>query len=95
LACKSNSLPGRCNISSPVPNARLAIEIQAEDLASQLTLLDVSVFKCIQPEELSSCSWNKKNKLTVAPNVVSFTRRFNYVCIDIIIDVNYNEFCFN
>ncbi|XP_016841817.1 ras-specific guanine nucleotide-releasing factor RalGPS2 isoform X1 [Nasonia vitripennis] len=78
VACKSNSLPGRCNVSSPVPNATVATEIPAEDLASQLTLLDASVFKCIRPEELSSCSWNKKNKLLVAPNVVSFTRRFNH-----------------
>ncbi|XP_014208406.1 ras-specific guanine nucleotide-releasing factor RalGPS2-like [Copidosoma floridanum] len=79
MVCKSNSLPGRCNVNSPVPNTMVATEISAEDLASQLTLLDVSVFECIQPEELSSCSWNKKNKLSIAPNVVSFTRRFNHV----------------
>ncbi|KAJ8686356.1 hypothetical protein QAD02_022150 [Eretmocerus hayati] len=75
---KSNSLPGRCSVNSPLPNANVAIEIPAEDLATQLTLLDVGVFKSIRPEELSSCSWNKKNKLIVAPNVVSFTRRFNH-----------------
>ena len=26
-----------------------------------------------------SCSWNKKNKLEVAPNVVAFIKRFNHV----------------
>lgn len=88
VACKSNSLPGRCNVSSPVPNATVATEIPAEDLASQLTLLDAGVFKCIRPEELSSCSWNKKNKLLVAPNVVSFTRRFNHVSISIFTNVH-------
>lgn len=82
VVCKSNSLPGRGNANSPVPNATVATEIPAEDLATQLTLLDACVFKSIRPEELSSCSWNKKNKLTIAPNVVAFTRRFNHVCAD-------------
>ncbi|XP_011496942.1 PREDICTED: ras-specific guanine nucleotide-releasing factor RalGPS2-like [Ceratosolen solmsi marchali] len=84
---KSNSLPAHCNISSPVSNAKLAIEIQAEDLASQLTLLDISIFKCIRAEELSSCSWNKKNKLTIAPNVVSFIRRFNHASFWIVQEI--------
>lgn len=72
-------MPGRCSINSPVPNSTVAVQISSEDLASQLTLLDYNVFKCIKPEELSSCAWNKKNKLIKAPNVVGFSRRFNYV----------------
>lgn len=79
VASKSNSLPGRCNSNSQVSGASVATNIQAEDLATQLTLLDLGTFKGIKPEELSSCSWNKKNKLLVAPNVVAFTRRFNHV----------------
>ena len=50
-----------------------------EDLASQITLLDHPVFCNIMPDELTSCSWTKKNKETVAPNVVAFIRRFNYI----------------
>lgn len=50
-----------------------------EELASQLTLLDIPIFRAIEPEELMSCSWNKKNKLEVAPNVVAFIRKFNHV----------------
>ena len=55
------------------------VVVPAEDLASQLTLLDLQVFRSITAEEFLSCSWNKKNKREVAPNIVGFTRRFNQV----------------
>ncbi|XP_073427416.1 ras-specific guanine nucleotide-releasing factor RalGPS2 isoform X5 [Dendrobates tinctorius] len=53
--------------------------VTPEEYAGQITLMDMPVFKAIQPEELSSCGWNKKEKYSSAPNAVAFTRRFNHV----------------
>ncbi|XP_034559920.1 ras-specific guanine nucleotide-releasing factor RalGPS2 isoform X3 [Notolabrus celidotus] len=53
------------------------LKVTPEEYAGQIMLMDTPVFKAIQPEELSSCGWNKKEKHSLAPNVVAFTRRFN------------------
>ncbi|KAL3047512.1 hypothetical protein OYC64_021667 [Pagothenia borchgrevinki] len=53
------------------------LKVTPEEYAGQITLMDAPVFKAIQPEELSSCGWNKKEKHSSSPNVVAFTRRFN------------------
>nr|CAD7260323.1 unnamed protein product [Timema shepardi] len=76
---KSHSLPLNASIKSYDLVVFDPLRVLPEDFASQVTLLDVPVFRAICSEELVSCAWNKKNKLDVAPNVVSFTRRFNHV----------------
>ncbi|XP_028817130.1 ras-specific guanine nucleotide-releasing factor RalGPS2 isoform X1 [Denticeps clupeoides] len=53
------------------------LKVTPEEYAGQITLMDAPVFRAVQPEELSSCGWNKKEKHSLAPNVVAFTRRFN------------------
>uniref|UniRef100_A0A8C7ZKP9 Ral GEF with PH domain and SH3 binding motif 1 n=1 Tax=Oryzias sinensis TaxID=183150 RepID=A0A8C7ZKP9_9TELE len=55
------------------------LKVTPEEFASQITLMDAPVFKAIQPEELASLGWNGKEKHSLAPNVVAFTRRFNQV----------------
>ena len=56
-----------------------SMDFSAEELAAQLTLIDLPVFKGILAEELMSCAWHKKNKMECAPNVVKFIRRFNHI----------------
>ncbi|XP_053470583.1 ras-specific guanine nucleotide-releasing factor RalGPS2 isoform X2 [Ictalurus furcatus] len=58
------------------------LKVTPEEYAGQITLMDAPVFKAIQPEELSSCGWNKKEKHSSAPNAVAFTRRFNQKLCD-------------
>ncbi|CAK1555027.1 unnamed protein product [Leptosia nina] len=76
---KTNSLPGAASIGRWDVHVCCAMQISPEDIANQLSLLDLPCFKAIRPKELLTCGWTKSNKATVAPNVVAFTKRFNRV----------------
>lgn len=74
---KSHSLPPNSSIN--LDNVIIsALRIPPEELASQITLLDLPVFTAIKMDELTSCAWTKKNKVLITPNIVAFTRRFNH-----------------
>uniref|UniRef100_A0A182J011 Uncharacterized protein n=1 Tax=Anopheles atroparvus TaxID=41427 RepID=A0A182J011_ANOAO len=75
---KSYSLPPNTTISDVGSIVFSCQQVSPVELASQITLLDFPIFNAIQPEELTSCGWTKKNKHTLAPNVVAFTKRFNH-----------------
>jgi hypothetical protein len=77
-ANKSNSLPPNSSIQDLDKIILSALRIPPEELAQQITLLDLAIFQQIKMDELTSCAWTKKNKGIVTPNIVAFTRRFNH-----------------
>nr|XP_036218676.1 ras-specific guanine nucleotide-releasing factor RalGPS1 isoform X1 [Bactrocera oleae] len=75
---KSQSLPARSSINNLDAVILNALRVPADELANQITLLDFPIFAAIQPDELTSCAWTKKDKHVVTPNIVAFTKRFNH-----------------
>jgi len=73
--------------SDAVSESQSPLDFSSEELAVQLTLIDLEIFKKIHPDELTSCCWNKKNKKEVSPNVVKFTQRFNHVSFWVIEEI--------
>lgn len=54
-------------------------ELDAVELARQLTLMDYELFQKIRPSEFNNLSWTRKTKDTDAPNLLRMINRFNEV----------------
>ncbi|RWS14827.1 ras-specific guanine nucleotide-releasing factor RalGPS1-like isoform X3 [Dinothrombium tinctorium] len=92
IRSKINSSLNNLTLSSSFKNLDLnggneVLKYSAEEIASQLTLIDVTAFKSIRREELSSLSWNTSRKMQMTPNLVSFTRLFNKVSFWVIEEI--------
>ncbi|XP_065919067.1 ras-specific guanine nucleotide-releasing factor RalGPS2-like isoform X2 [Dysidea avara] len=61
--------------------------VPPEQIAAQITLIDVKLFKAIKGHEFYDCAWSKKDKNITAPNIVAFTKRFNQVCFWVVKEV--------
>lgn len=55
------------------------MDINDEELARQLTLMEFETFRAIRPSELLNQVWNKPKQRHRAPNVVKMIRRFNEI----------------
>lgn len=56
-------------------------DIDDEELARQLTLIEFEIFVNIKPSELLNQSWNKPKLRHRAPNVTALIERFNRVSV--------------
>jgi hypothetical protein len=58
------------------------LKVPVEEIAAQITLRDLPIFKAITAEELASGGWTSRTrKETDAPNIVDFTYQFNVNCL--------------
>jgi len=61
------------------PGALQLSDLNVEEVARQLTLIEYDLFKAIKPWECLGQAWTKKDKEIKAPNIIAMIKRFNYV----------------
>jgi son of sevenless-like protein len=54
-------------------------ELDPLEIARQLTLIEYSIFKTIQPKEFLNQGWSKSKKEINSPSILSMIRLFNKV----------------
>eukprot|EP01102_Stenamoeba_stenopodia_P019570 TRINITY_DN742_c0_g1_i1.p1 TRINITY_DN742_c0_g1~~TRINITY_DN742_c0_g1_i1.p1 ORF type:complete len:861 (-),score=153.82 TRINITY_DN742_c0_g1_i1:1728-4310(-) len=52
-------------------------ELDPQELARQLTLIEYNIFKIIQPKEFLNQGWNRSKKHITSPNILTMIRLFN------------------
>jgi hypothetical protein len=60
------------------PNLSI-IDIDTEEVARQMTLIEFELFQAIEPQELLNQAWNKVKLRNRAPNVIKMIKRFNHI----------------
>jgi len=78
-----DSSPGTSNTGGFID----IFKISPEDIAGQLTLIDLPIFQSISEDEFLSIGWNTARKSILSPNIVSLTRRFNQISFWVIEEV--------
>lgn len=63
------------------------LSVEPDEYARQITLIDLEIFKKIRTAELMGNAWMKKDKFTIAPNVVEITRRFNHLSLWVVREI--------
>lgn len=77
---RSGNHSHQTTVFSVLPNGSLDfLKVPADEIAAQLTLIDLPIFKKIHESELTCIAWNTSKKLLLTPNVVHFTKRFNQI----------------
>uniref|UniRef100_A0A6B2L2D1 Ras-GEF domain-containing protein n=1 Tax=Arcella intermedia TaxID=1963864 RepID=A0A6B2L2D1_9EUKA len=54
-------------------------DVESDEIAQQITIIDESLFKAIGLEEFMGQAWTKKDKETRAPNILRFISWFNEI----------------
>jgi len=73
--------PALENLPKPVtPKGNDFTDFDTDEVGRQMTLLEMAVYKSIQPKELLKGAWqNKQHKEVLAPNITLMIQRFNLV----------------
>eukprot|EP00743_Colponemidia_sp_Colp-15_P009148 GILK01009982.1.p1 GENE.GILK01009982.1~~GILK01009982.1.p1 ORF type:complete len:898 (+),score=183.75 GILK01009982.1:127-2820(+) len=70
-------LPRRELTMKQLENGDGLLDLDALEIARQLTLIDFNMFTLIEPQEFMNQAWVKSEKNELAPHIVAMTDRFN------------------
>jgi hypothetical protein len=74
-----NRAPPRPILPVNLTGAVGLVDLNPEEVARQLTLIEYDLYKAIKPWECLNQAWTKKNKEEKAPNILAVIKRFNRV----------------
>jgi RasGEF domain len=57
------------------------LDVNPQEIARQLTLIDYNLCRAIEPQECIGCAWTKDNKNERSPNLLKMINRFNAISL--------------